>query len=259
MELEVPDAATSSAPGPTDSVIYDAPPPVERDLGPFRVKLADGVLTVTMAEHHADEASARASVEPYLTAWEIHAALCRGRGELAFRFEKAEVVDRNPPAAGSPQTVLAAMAGHIRVSGKLAALQVTRRTYPEPPGGFVASPDVETLYQRYEGYLNGREPIGSMAYFCLTVLEGLAGGRAGDATTFGISLAVLDRLGRLATEIGDDRTRRKFGPPSTPPPKRAVAWLDAAVKAIILRVGEWAHNSDAPRPQLTMGDLPSLD
>jgi len=41
------------------------------DKGRFTCRLEHGDLTVTMREHHADMASARAVVEPFLEAWEV--------------------------------------------------------------------------------------------------------------------------------------------------------------------------------------------
>ena len=39
----------------------------------------------------------------------------------------------------------------IRLSAANVTFSVTRRAYPEPPERFVATPDVETLWHRYEG------------------------------------------------------------------------------------------------------------
>lgn len=46
-----------------------------------------------------------------------------------------------------------------------AELLVTLHKYPDPPKLFILTPDVETLWHRYEGYLQGKEPLSSMAYF----------------------------------------------------------------------------------------------
>src|SRR5437763_736304 len=47
---------------------------------------------------------------------------------------------------------------------------------------FAASSIVSTLWQRYCKYRKEKEPLTSMGYFCLTVLEGDAGGRSDAAT-----------------------------------------------------------------------------
>ena len=35
--------------------------------------------------------------------------------------------------------------------------------YPPPPSGLKFTPDVQTLYDRFEGYCLGKEPLASMA------------------------------------------------------------------------------------------------
>ena len=37
-----------------------------------------------------------------------------------------------------------------------------------------------------------------------------------------------------------------------------IAWMEAAVKLLIQRAGEWAADRQAKWPQLTMEDLPNL-
>jgi hypothetical protein len=91
---------------------FEAPPPLETDTPVAHLRLEDGVLTAEMKDHHPTEASARAVVDPFLRAWELHICLEWGRGAIRFEFERAEIVDRNPPPPGEPVTVaLAASAG----------------------------------------------------------------------------------------------------------------------------------------------------
>ena len=51
----------------------DNPPPIERETAAFRMRLADGVATFQMKEHHSSEDSARQVVDEYLRPWEISA------------------------------------------------------------------------------------------------------------------------------------------------------------------------------------------
>jgi len=54
---------------------------------------------------------------------------------------------------------MAAFKGHCSFSVTLSC-DVTRVRYPEPPPGtFRLSADAESILLRYEGYLNGREPL----------------------------------------------------------------------------------------------------
>ena len=72
-----------------EAVAFDNPPPVERETEAFRMRLADGIVTLEMKDHHSSEEAAREHVEPYLGAWEVFVALGLGRREVSFAFEKA--------------------------------------------------------------------------------------------------------------------------------------------------------------------------
>lgn len=245
---------------PVETVTFDAPP-AEWETEAFRIQLADDVATFEMLEHHASEETARKCVDEFLRAWEIDVGVRFGRPEMGFQFEGADVIDREPPPPGSGQVIHAqvALAGAIGLAGTVTA-HVTRGKYPEPPKGFVASPDVETMWHRYQGYLEGREPLANMAFACLTLLEGNAGTRKRAARQYAICPEVLDKLGYLTSEVGDDRTARKLKRRKEPRPHtpREIAWVEAAIKASIRRVGQWAFDPEASWPQLTMGDLPKL-
>jgi hypothetical protein len=242
-----------------ETISFESPPPVEWEAPAFRARLADGVATLTMKEHHGSEESARQAVQRYLRSWEIDAALRAGLAEVRFEFKNADVVDRASPEHGG---VLAGVAAAtIRASAYLRATAHARRhEYPRPPSSFVASPDVETMWQRYNGYRRGREPLPAMAYFCLTVLAASAGGQSEAAQQYGVHRDVLRTLGRLTSTVGDSLSARKLDQQSQnrPPTAQETAWMEAVVRALIHRVGEWAHDPNAQRPQLTMADLPEL-
>jgi hypothetical protein len=108
--------------------------------------------------------------------------------------------------------------------------------------------------------VKGRELLLSMVNACLTWLTAQAGGRANVAKTYAIDLAVLRKLGDFAANLGDERTARKFHARSTrrEPTAQEAAWIDAAIRMIIHRVGEHAADPTAPCPLLSMSDLPPL-
>ena len=238
------------------NVTFQNPPPVEAETEAFRVRLDKGAATFELKDHFPSEEAARRVVDAYVRAWEIDAALRHDHQEMSFVFEDAKVVDRDP----SPGSFgIIAGADELRVSvDETTTLHVSWKYYPPPPKGFEVSPDVETLWQRYERYRKGREPLPGMANFCLTVIQALAGGREEAAELFHISKAVLGKLGDLAANRGDERTARKV-PPSgvlTPLRPQEAAWIEAAIKVIIRRVGEVGVNPSLP--EITMSDLPSL-
>jgi hypothetical protein len=233
--------------------------PVTRQLPGFTVRLADDELTVTMHDHYSTEQDARRAVDGYLRAWRAHASLATNRAEFEFKFTRSEIVDLNPPPPPPPgsATVIGVTAIASAEAFGTLTLHTTRAAYPEPPTGFALDPDTETLWNRWQGYIEGREPLGSMAYACLTVLQ-RTGGRAGASARFGISDNVLGKLATLSTETGDLATVRKVTPRLRPRTDAEQVWLEAAVKALVSRAGEVAAAPGATRPQLTMSDLPKL-
>ncbi len=244
---------------PDKTVSFQNPPPLERETKAFRLCVGDDVATFEMKEHHSSIQEAQERVRPYLHAWDVYTALSQGRREIGFEFESADIIDRDPPPPGAPQVIKPIGIDSVAVVDT-PTIHITRGGYPAPPDGFKVSPNVDTMWNRYEGYLAGREPLASMAYMCLTVLEASAGGRKEAAEQYGIARNVLDTLARLTSEVGDERTARKIVAHGKPRPHTGaeVAWIEATIKMMTLRVGEWAFDSSATRPKLTMADLPEL-
>ena len=247
------------------TLVFDNPPPVEHHIKAFTVRLADGLVTVEMHEHHASEESARRVVDEYLRGWEITAALQFGRSDMKFRFDRAAVIDRDPPPPGNHMRISARAFGTAEAFGTL-TVRATRRQYPAPPADFILSPDVESMWRRFEGYLRGREPLPSMAYFCLTVVEasvkyeeGRSGGnlRKQLGARYRVHSDVLNTVGKL-TALGDDSNARKKIAGSRPLTGEETAWLEAVIKSLIRRMGEWAADPNGKHRQLTMSDYPQL-
>ena len=93
-------------------------------------------------------------------------------------------------------------AAPVRFNFSISAPQanLSPRTYPSPPSmGLKPTPDVESMFHRYVGFREGREPLTTMAYFCLTVLEASTGKRSGKraaaAKRYGMCQEVLKQLG----------------------------------------------------------------
>jgi hypothetical protein len=237
------------------SVSYENPPPVEVDTHEFLIRLDKGILTCGLKEHYPSIEKARSVVEGFLRAWEIDAALISGRVEFNFVYENAEVIDRNPPPSDSIQIEVA----DTIITSEVSSVEnhAIYPKYPDPPKLFTLTPDVETLWQRYEGYLQGKEPLPAIAYFCLTLVEHNAGGRKPAATVYNIEFDILDELGKL-TSRGDEKTARKIKKGSTLIPllPQEITWIEAAIKALIRRVGEYRPGVQLHK--LKMADLPNL-
>lgn len=249
----------------SETTIYKNPPAVKFTRNEFECHLNDGVLTCHMREHYPTVGEARRVVGDFLRSWEIKTALELGRGEMRFQFEDSHVIDRNPPPPGSSEFVHVSASGVMKFTGSaISELRITRSKYPDPPTFFTVTPDVETLWQRYNNYLDGKELLLSMANFCLTLVENKAGkkGKKGKrdsaADLFEIDKPILKMLGNLTANRGDSMTARKVPEKGDliPLSGKEIEWIKAAVKIIIRRMGEHANIQSAQR--ITMKDLPKM-
>lgn len=224
-------------------------------LGTF--DLSDGKLRIAPTEHFLDEDEARRAVEPFLRAWEIEADLTSNIGMIRFKFDRAEVIDRNPPPPGSPQVIKIKGVSTVSLAGSV-SVHLTCSKYPQPPGTFRATPEVQHAYRRWLGYRSGKEPLQSMAYFVLTLLESTAGSRQDAAHSFQIDLPVLGTIGRLSSTKGDESTARKAGPGNQFQELSGSEkqWLEEAVRRVIHRLGE--HASGGSLSLISLRDLPNL-
>jgi hypothetical protein len=241
------------------NVQYENAQPIDVDYEEFSGRLESNQLICEMKMHYPHIEAARSVVEPSLRAWEVDVALRFGRGELQFVYMEAKVIDRNPSPPGSPLKIQATKAIHFTLSIVSPTIDVMRRQYPHPSRLFRISPDVETLWKRYEMYLDKKEPICSMAYFCLTVVLAKAGGKRKASRMFSIDKRVLDKLGELTSTRGDSLTARKAALGSTPSPlsDKENKWIETVIKQLIRRMGE--NGPDRQLPIIKMSEQPPLD
>jgi hypothetical protein len=241
-----------------DNVAFNNPPPVDFENDEARLQLKDGILSCVLKAHYATEVEAREAIEPILRAWELNAAIAVDIVGLRFIFEKAEIIDRTPIIPG--QTRIFTHVGSVSLDAVLegARVQVGRAKYPEPPATFRITPDVESLWLRFQRHLDGREPLPGMAFFCLTVVEASAGGRLAASKKYGIEKDVLRKLGELTSERGDHLTARKArsNKPMRPITGAESAWVLSALKIIILRLGDTREIGSLSK--IKMSDLPTL-
>jgi hypothetical protein len=110
-----------------DYARFENPPPLEHETDAYRFRLADGVLTVEMKEHHAAPASARQRVEHDLKAWGLDAALEHPESRLKFVYNGASVLDRDPPVDGQVMGTGNILLGSITAVGVGTIGRVTLR------------------------------------------------------------------------------------------------------------------------------------
>jgi hypothetical protein len=249
---------------PDESLRFNSPPPLEHETDALKLRLQGGVLIVWLKDHYASEDEAKEAVDSYLQIWVVYEALeSRRRRKIRFDYQGAKLVDRDPSSHdnGGRRTASAS----LDVLWSTAEAVETRSDYPKPPRNFALSPDVETMWERYEGYLKGREPLLSMAYFCLTVLElsarnvpGKGGNREKALRAYVIQDKVLSKLGELTARLGGAETARKAGGAGRPPTPSENEWIERCVLALVRRAGERAANPQKRFPLLTMAKLPKL-
>ena len=239
-----------------EGISYRDPAPLIRDYPAFRLELRDGQLFAAFHDHFPSIEAAREAVEAVLLAWEVYTSLQEGKEPLRFSFLTGEVVDRSPLPLGSQRT-LKAEAGSYLMIGADVSLHVTRARYPEPPVSFEVTREVEAMWRRRAGHIDGKEPLLSMAYYCLSLVQRLGGGREGAAKAFSIERAVLDTLGQLTSTRGDAETARKenLGSLNNPLTDSEKNWIFSAVTHLIIRLGEDAAGVGG---RLGMQDLPKL-
>ena len=238
-----------------DSVVYRDPHPVVGGTPDFRSTLEDGQAFIEMIGHCATIGDALAVVDPYLHTWEIHAgATFKGTAEpLRFRFESIHIIDRSPSAGDERSAQTFGMSAM-----EFPAVSVSTDVYPCAPAGFAVSPDVETLWTRWQGYLAGREPLAAMAYFCFTVYVN-NGSLAAAAGRYGFSKPVLKKLSELTSTVGDVGTARKADVRHPRPyTGEEIRWIEDVVKAMIRRAGEWAFDPNQTFDTLTMTSFPPI-
>ncbi len=131
-----------------EGFVYHDPPALESETEHFRLRLHDGRLRVEPKQHFATLEEVLPDVERFVKAWMVLSNLDRGFPEIAFEYESAELVDRIPPPPGVIEGHGVTVAGRATVSAT-ATVVSNRFAYPEAPTAFMATPDVETLWNRY--------------------------------------------------------------------------------------------------------------
>ena len=236
------------------SVAYSNPPPLSREEPQFRLEVTEGLVRFEFKQHFATEIEARDSVARYIESWHMSADLNRGPGSFRLAFQDAEVVDRQPPSDGVSLR-MSVRAGTPRVSVRLRAVSPN---YPEPPADCdFLHPDVKAMHMRYIGYRQNEEPLASMAYFCLTVLEHsvqVPRRRENAAKKWRIDRAVLDRIAQLSSTRGGTAARKAdgIGKPLTSEESRL---LDQAIRSIIHHVARMARPTGSTPKRLTLGAI----
>ena len=243
------------------SVDYCNAEPLDREEPGFRVRVDKDIVRVEFKDHHATEPAARDAIKEYIKQWEFTAGLKHGPDAFRLSFVRPEIEDRHPLADSKPGGVVN-LRGSIVMDLQLRGDLTVRHHlphYPAPPSGVKITPDVKSMYDRYIGYRQGKEPLASMAYFCLTVLEYSFNvqRRKEAAEYYQISEDILDRIGDLSTNSGGPQARKADGR-ARPLADQECRFLEQAIQAVICRAARRAHNPEGALSKISLSDLPSL-
>jgi hypothetical protein len=238
-----------------ERVEFSDPPPVEVCTSSFYIHLNNDLLTVRMKEHHSTLDSAREQVEEYLRRWEILSALqSRRRPLMRFECILVEILDLEDPYSSESYKPVA---GSVHIGGN----KVHRdKRYPDPPEDFALSTEVKVMWTLYDNYLQGRERLLPMAYTCFTWIKRHPGGLKAAAKRYRVSKNVLEQLSKLSSRSGKGVEARKIDNDErrqdlTLEERR---WVEAAIRALIRRTGQYAADPKKAWPQITNSDLPPL-
>ena len=236
-----------------DGYAFDNPPMVLVSMPQFDGVLENGIFTATLMQHYGNVPEARTAVDAYLRSWEIKAGVSRAAEIFRFFFQSANVVDRAPPVPGS---LHAAAICEVVCAADLCTTSLTMAVYPPPPIDFIANELVEMLWYRYSLYLNRREPIFGMAYFCYTCIKKTCSKDNNTAMKFKVSQVVLRKLSELSTKLGDKTNARKLTSDLRLPTQNEINWLGETVRSLIQQIG--MVSAGVQPSELTMANLPSI-
>jgi len=239
-------------------ISYKNPNTIEFETDDFKGTLKNNAFKIEFKKRYDSIDNARIVAERFLKAWEIKTTLEKGKNEFSYDFRCGKIVEQP-----SGQDVATQLKGTIVAKATVnGVLTVERSIYPAPPTNFKITPDVISLYNRWIDYIEGREKILSMAYFCLTVIVNSAGvsknRRKIAALKYKIDINVLNTLGKLSSEYGDLATARKISKKGTLKPlsTQEINWIETCIKMLIKRLAQL--NSISTLQKITMENLPTI-
>ena len=239
------------------SVDYDKASPLDRSEGDFEIHVEGNDVRFAMNRHYATQSEAIESIQSYIRSWELHAALGNGPNEFKLVFDRPEIEDRDP----TPGIIVSSHHERITISDSVSH-HVSRGAYPRPPSRTMEfSPEIKLMLDRYVGYRAGREPLTSMANFCLTVLLDTVQSEKdrlkAAARHCDIGYRVLKEVGHLCARKGGAEARKALGIDQDLNGQER-QFLEEVVKAIIRRTAEIAGNPNGSRDKIVLSGYPDL-
>ncbi len=194
----------------------------------FRGELVGSSLLLYPTRKFDSVDKALAVAVPFIRAWEIGAGVqYSSPRDFRLEFAGADIID-DAPVAG---TVSLAVQEIARVTDGTIN-HVSRAAYPMPPVDSALGPELDYLWNRVSRYLEGKEPLTSAAYFCVSVLK-MRGGFPAASAHYKISESILRRMSELSSTRGDPSTARKLTTTTQSLQPDEATWLRNALLAIV--------------------------
>ena len=234
-----------------DRVDYSRAEPLTFETADFHVEVKNQKARFELKQHYATEEDAREVVEPFIQNWEFVSSLSRDPDCFRLEFDGVEIIDRRP----NPDVVHGSgMHGRVKSSGRPGKGKAYANAFPPPPSGInSAHRDVVVLFDRYERYKAGKEPLASFAYYCHTEIEKRARGKTTAAKEYNISRKLLGRISQLSSTKGGTEARKAEGAGS-PLTEDERGFLEQAVARLIQRVAEY-HASPLCLTAINIDDI----
>jgi hypothetical protein len=229
-------------------------PPIEEETKDFIFYLSEKEVIFKMKTHFAKESDARKIADEFLNTYLIVWGL-EYNYNVKFLFKSSNIIDRQP-SVNNVLKVCINTAVNIECK---CDIRVSHAKFPKPIKSFIISPDVHTIYSRFNAAMHGKETLLSMAYMCFTIVVTSAGSRDAAAKKYNIDKQVLNKWGEIASTKGSGREARKLTKQGYLPlePKEK-EWIIGLIKKVIIRLGNYAYNPNQSFPKISFSDLPLL-
>lgn len=247
-----------------DSVDYEKAPPLTHETDVFTMIVDDNRAIFAMEQHFEFEADARKITDSFLEDWKVLIGLHGKPDEITFKYNHADIIDLEP----KPNVIELRCSLINETATSDISIHISKDRYPDPPINFTMSPDVETMFNRFKMYRQGREQLLSTAFFILSVLELSAKdfdspkssnhNRHKASEKYNISMTILNKLHTLTSRRGGPSDARKAQTNGTPLTGPESSWMEGVCRLIIERVGAYEFSGPDDLTKLTMNDLPSL-
>lgn len=219
------------------------------DFGHFVLK--EGILTVNLSSENNTDSEARNSLKEFLLAWSFEHEL-RQTSWIDFFFAFSYSISKNGEIVSQSSDNL-----DYLLQKDDSNLIIELRSYPSPPE-ITLTQEMKTIWHRFNRAIIGiGEPIQSVAYYALTVIEQLAGGRQQASEKYAINMDVLRKLGELTSTRGEPLNARKaLSKGYNPLTKKEAYWIDLTLRNIVHHIG--LVNAGRKPEFLTFNDLPQI-